>query len=734
MLRWHSETMINSENNAQGHDVPPNVSPVALAAPLPSGFNLNGYEIERLLGQGGFGFTYLAKDSKLRHQVAIKEYLPVTLARREDRLRVGPLQPKLLERFELGKKGFLKEGQTLARFKHPNIVRVLTFFEANGTGYLVMDYEQGESLKDMLARLGHLEERELHDLARPLVDALRVLHDSGYIHRDLKPANVYVRADNSPVLLDFGATRDTMDNETSSSDTMLTPGYAPPEQYESSLDHQGPWTDIYAMGALLYRSITGRIPPDALQRLKTTRSGAPDPLSPLSQLTRLRFAPQFLKAVDRALALNTVERPQSMDQWKIMLWPPGAFSHSGEAIHTDEESAKDQFGPLASQIARDLGLEGDQPQLSAPEKDLLIGFFKQILHLSNIPEHIRQDADCFSPLRPVVFESISHGLKALEYFKERPVDLVVCDSLLADMGGREFLELLGNLPRGRRTPVLVISRDRRQHYILDMTVRGAWAYLVRPCTPDELKRIMPRMRALALFMDIEEELCREGWKQLGADAPHKAMEAFEEVISFEDDVAAGEEAGCQDYQDQGFRELLAERYGAAMAAFSKADRAAELMARSHAGLSQAYKLLNDARRKGQDRVAREALLKAQSLRLMRTKFVDVIKFQSHVPNPWNTLGVKLSKLGELEQAAHAFEQALRDAPQDGVIHFNLAKALLGRNATDKAMAALEKALELEPDLSPAKDLYLQLGRRISRERAGRLSQGETTALGSVLDD
>ncbi len=726
--------MINSDNNTHDQGGQPKFSPVALAAPLPSGFELNGYEIERLLGQGGFGFTYLARDSKLRHQVAIKEYLPVTLARREDRLRVGPLSPELSERFELGKKGFLREGQTLARFKHPNIVRVLTFFESNGTGYLVMDYEQGESLKDMLTRLGHLEERELHGLARPLVDALRVLHDSGYIHRDLKPANVYVRADNSPVLLDFGATRDTMDNEASGTDTMLTPGYAPPEQYEPSLDHQGPWTDIYAMGALLYRAITGRIPPDALQRLKATRSNTPDPLVPLSQFARLRFASQFLKAVDRALSLKPMERPQSMDQWKILLWPPGAFTHSGEAMHTDEESEKDQFGPLASQIARDLGLEGDQPQLSAPEKDLLIGFFKQVLHLSNVPEHIRQDAVCFTPLRPAVYESMPHGLKALEYFKEHPVDLVVCDSLLADMGGREFLELLGNLPRGRRTPVVVISRDRRQHYILDMIARGAWAYLVRPSSPEELKRIMPRMRALTLFMDIEEELCREGWKQLGADAPHKAVEAFEEVISFEDDVAAGEEAGCQEYQDLGFRELLAERYGAAMAAFSKADRAAELMARAHAGLAQAYKQLNDSRRKGQAHVAREAMLKAQNLREIRTKFVDVIKFQSHVPNPWNTLGVKLSKLGELDQAAHAFQQALRDAPQDAVIHFNLAKALLGSKSTDKAMAVLEKALELDPNLSPARDLYLQLGQRVSRGRSEHLSRGETTILGSVLDD
>ena len=151
--------------------MPPKSSPVALAAPLPSGFDLNGYEIKRLLGQGGFGFTYLAVDSKLRHQVAIKEYLPVTLARRETRSQVGPLNREVDQRFALGKQGFLKEGQTLARFKHPNIVRVLTFFEANGTAYLVMDYEQGESLKDMIGRLAaNLEERELHDLARPLVE------------------------------------------------------------------------------------------------------------------------------------------------------------------------------------------------------------------------------------------------------------------------------------------------------------------------------------------------------------------------------------------------------------------------------------------------------------------------------------------------------------------------------------------------------------------------------------
>ena len=406
-------------------------------------------------------------------------------------------------------------------------------------------------------------------------------------------------------------------------------------------------------------------------------------------------------------------------------------------MNTDAESGRNQFGPLASQIARDLGLEEDQPHLPAPEKDLLTGFFKHILHLSNINEHIRQDADCFAPLQPTSFETMSNGLLALEYFKDHQVDLVVCDSLLADMGGREFLELLGNTHRGRRTPVLVISRDRRQHYILDLIARGAWGYIVRPCTPETIKRIMPRIRALSLFMDIEEELCREGWKQLRADNPRRAIDSFEEVISFEDDVAMGEETGCQEYQDQGFEELLAERYGSAMAAFCKADRAAELMARSHAGLAQAFKNLNDARLRGQTHLAQESLRKVQKLREIRIKFVDVIKFQSHVPNPWNTLGVKLSKLGELPQAAHAFEQALREAPDDAVIHFNLAKALAGQHATEKAMAVLEKALELQPDLTPASTLYSQLGSKILRQRSDSGVDNETTIFGSalsVLDD
>lgn len=221
---------------------------------LPPGFLLEEYEIEAVLGHGGFGVTYLARDLNLGTPLAIKEYLPSDLALREDGTTVHPKSEADREEYRWGLERFLGEAQTLTRFEHPNIVSVLRFFEANGTAYLVMAYQKGDSLSDILRQKGRLDETEVMGILGPLLDGLAEVHKAGFLHRDIKPGNIYIRADGSPLLLDFGAARQALGHRSKSLTAIVTAGFAPQEQYFSG-GNQGPWTDIYALAAVLYREI-----------------------------------------------------------------------------------------------------------------------------------------------------------------------------------------------------------------------------------------------------------------------------------------------------------------------------------------------------------------------------------------------------------------------------------------------------------------------------------------------
>ena len=199
---------------------------------LPPGFRLGAYGVVRVLGVGGFGMTYLGEHTGLGVQVAVKEYLPNEIAVR-DGTEVHPKSAGDREGFEWGLGRFLDEAKTLARFKHPNVVRVSDCFEANNTAYIVMDYEDGEALDALLQRHGTLTEGQLRRVVLPVADGLRQVHAAGFLHRDIKPANIYVRrSDESPVLLDFGSARQALGRRTRSMTAIASAGYSPPEQYE----------------------------------------------------------------------------------------------------------------------------------------------------------------------------------------------------------------------------------------------------------------------------------------------------------------------------------------------------------------------------------------------------------------------------------------------------------------------------------------------------------------------
>ena len=288
---------------------------------LPDGYKLHWYEIHAILGRGGFGITYLALDTNLNHEVAIKEFLPTDLAMRASDASIHPISDDHTDTFGWGLNRFINEAQTLAQFRHPNIVLVHSVFEANGTAYMVMEYEKGESLEQAynLHRLG--TEEELLGILFPLMDGLQRIHESGFVHRDIKPKNIYLRDDGRPVLLDFGSARQALGVETRTLTTLVSPGYAPFEQYNATResDKQGPWTDIYALGATIYRGMAGKSPVDALARANAKLEGHDDILEPAVEVGKDKFSRPFLEAIDRALAFAPEERPQSIAAWRELL-------------------------------------------------------------------------------------------------------------------------------------------------------------------------------------------------------------------------------------------------------------------------------------------------------------------------------------------------------------------------------------------------------------------------------
>jgi len=331
---------------------------------LPPGTRLQSYEVTRILGKGGFGITYLTRHTAFEERVAaIKEYFPVELALRDQgHTRAKSSQHQRL--FERGKQRFLEEAQTLARFQHPNIIQVTDFFEANGTAYLVMVYEDGTPLDDVYRRLwrrGHgPDEAVLLRLALLLLEGLDALHHGGIIHRDIKPSNIFLRnSDDSPVLLDFGSARQSMGVQTKTLTAVVSPGYAPFEQYYSRSASQGPWSDIYAMGAVLYHGVSGKAPAEATLRSGAMLRGDRDPMVSAVELGRGRYSEGLLKAIDWSLALLERQRPQVCAAFSAALQDGGvAVSRGGEAplvsasafeVHEPHPSAQ-RTGPPSAPV------------------------------------------------------------------------------------------------------------------------------------------------------------------------------------------------------------------------------------------------------------------------------------------------------------------------------------------------------------------------------------------------
>jgi serine/threonine protein kinase len=293
------------------------------AKTLPPGYELQCYTIKKVLGQGGFGVTYLAQDNNLEREVAIKEFMPRDIAGRANDYTLTPLNEDMVDKLAWAMERFVREARTLSKFNHNNLVRVHSVFEENNTAYMVMSYEHGVSFHDKLVASGQPSEDELKEMIFGLLDGMEVMHEAGFIHRDIKPGNIFIRDDGTAILLDFGSARQAIGEETMTLTKVVTPGYAPFEQYYGRSDMQGPWTDIYALGATCYRAITGEAPMDSTFRNRYTGEHAITEIwDALEKHGKKKYSTFFLRAIEHALRSNHKERPQSVKEWRAMLEDP----------------------------------------------------------------------------------------------------------------------------------------------------------------------------------------------------------------------------------------------------------------------------------------------------------------------------------------------------------------------------------------------------------------------------
>ena len=295
------------------HDQPLNV-PNA----LPLGYRFNEFEIKEVIGGGGFGIVYRAWDHQLERDIAIKEFMPASLAVRSDDLNLVLRSERFSKTFHAGLNSFIQEARLLARFNHPNLLHVLRFWVQNDTAYMGTVFYSGTTLSSFRERHPQsVNETWIRRLLPPLLGAIKTIHEAGYLHRDISLDNIQIQSSGELILLDFGSARKTIGNLSDESETMLRPGYAPIEQYsDNDESEQGAWTDIYALGAVLHTLITGAPPPVSVVR------SIEDNYQPLVQRRLAGYSASLLSAVDRALALKPEDRPQSIDDFAALMALP----------------------------------------------------------------------------------------------------------------------------------------------------------------------------------------------------------------------------------------------------------------------------------------------------------------------------------------------------------------------------------------------------------------------------
>ena len=318
---------------------------------MPPNAQVGEYRLLDVIGEGGFGIVYRAQDLSLDRVVAIKEYLPATMASRSASSGVH-VRSQHRGAFDAGLRSFINEARLLAKFSHPALVQVYRFFEGNGTAYMVMCCYEGQTLRAFLeSQPKDLDERWLKATLCPLLDVLEMLHSADCYHRDIAPDNVFLQRSGMPVMLDFGAARRIISDMTQALTMVLKPGFAPIEQYaEDGTMPQGAWTDIYQLGALLYQVITGKTPTTAVARMIN------DPIKQLTSEQYPAYSTEFLAGVHRALAVKPQDRPQSITELKSLLgisdFSNSSFSRFSSGLALPDFSPSGR-APLFAETVRD---------------------------------------------------------------------------------------------------------------------------------------------------------------------------------------------------------------------------------------------------------------------------------------------------------------------------------------------------------------------------------------------
>lgn len=336
------------------------------------------YVIQKVLGQGGFGITYLGIDKLYGNKVAIKEYYPQKIAMRkaqyEDVVTVTSIEEK--NNYNKGKKRFLDEAQVMARFnKNEGIVKILDFFEANNTAYIVMEYLEGITLKQYLGKYGVIQFRNLIEMMLPLLEALIEIHSQGLIHRDISPDNIMVQHNSKLKLMDFGAARDYTESGNKSLTVILKPGYAPPEQYQTH-GVQGPWTDIYALCATIYKCLTGITPPDAIARVMDDKFKEPDQLDG-------KLSPDIKKILWKGMNIFPEERYQDIGEFGEDVCDALFIPEENKKLDLDNEKNIDEDLDSPDKdnesVLKDDKIEGAVKKTSIPKKEKRKSPVKKVL-------------------------------------------------------------------------------------------------------------------------------------------------------------------------------------------------------------------------------------------------------------------------------------------------------------------------------------------------------------------
>jgi serine/threonine protein kinase len=318
---------------------------------LPVGTHLQEFIVEKIVGIGGFGIVYQANDTLLHRSVAIKEYMPTSMASRQDGSTVSVRSQAYTDDFENGKRSFINEARMLAHFKHAALIEVFRFWEQNGTAYMAMPFYEGKTLKETLQTPGasRPDQAYLLKIMYPIFDALQVMHHEQIFHRDISPDNIMVLRDDRPILLDLGAARKVLLEGSQALTVMVKPGYAPIEQYADDASiKQGPWTDIYAIGAVLHFAITGKAPPPAASRLLNDTMPRLE-VKAADVSFAAGFTKEFLQAVDAALRVRPEDRPQTIAEFRKLL--------NGELIRGEltsealKQTVQEQSEPMPNQFA-----------------------------------------------------------------------------------------------------------------------------------------------------------------------------------------------------------------------------------------------------------------------------------------------------------------------------------------------------------------------------------------------